>query len=209
MNISSMVIVVGVLLAGIALIVAGYSYTKNMKTVVNLPRLVVESILLEPVVVVFRWLPGAWGVAARYVFYKMLLKNLGKNVTIRDGVKIMFPERVSIEKNTGLNDGCFLDGAGGIQIGEYVRLGPRVEIMTSNHIYSDIEVPIKLQGLELKKVIVDDDVWIGIGALLVPGVHIGRGAVIAGHAVVTKDVAPYAIVAGVPAKVIGHREGKE
>ncbi len=102
-----------------------------------------EYLLLEPVLFIFRWLPGGWGILARYVIYKVLLKHQGKWVTIRDGVKIMYPERVSIGDNSGINDGCFLEGTGGISIGNYVRLAPRVEIMTSNHRFKEVDKPIK------------------------------------------------------------------
>ncbi|MCD4654127.1 acyltransferase [bacterium] len=176
-----------------------------MKVSINLFRFVWEYLFLEPIVFFFRWLPGGWGIVGRYALYKILLKNQGSKVTIRDGVKIMYPERVSIGDNSGINDGCFIEGTGGVSIGCYVRLAPRVEIMTSNHVFEDPDTPIKLQGLDIKCVTIEDDVWVGIGVLITAGVTIGKGAVIAGHAVVTKDVAPYTIVGGIPAKVIGRR----
>lgn len=191
------------------LVYAASRYAAKMKTSINLWRALWEQFILEPIIFVFRWMPGAWGMAARYLLYGLLLKHQGRQVLIRDGVKIMFPERVSIGDASGLNDGCLLDGSGGITIGEYVRVAPRVEIMTSNHVFDDPHTPIKLQGLSYGEVVVEDDVWIGIGSLIIPGVRIGKGAVIAGHAVVTKDVPPYAIVGGVPAKVIGRRGEKE
>lgn len=180
-------------------------YIKKMNTIIGLPRFIWDYLILEPIVFLFRWLPGGYGIALRTILYKVLLKKVGKGVVIRDGVKILFPERVEIGKYTGLNDSCIIDGTGGVKIGSYVRMAPRVEILTSNHIFTDRNVPIKKQGLELKAVVIEDDVWVGIGALLVPGVHIGHGAVIAGHAVVTKNVPPFAIVAGIPAVTIGQR----
>ena len=139
------------------------------------------------------------------LLYNVLLKKIRKYVVIRDGVKVLYSKRISIGDYSGLNDWCLLDGTGGIEIDKYVRLAPKVEIMTSNHIHANPNVPIKLQGLEMKRVVIEDDVWVGIGALIVPGVHVGNGVVIAGHAVVTKNVPPYSIVAGIPAKVIGQR----
>ncbi|HPQ40386.1 MAG TPA: acyltransferase [bacterium] len=199
------------LTAGICLAVAGLllaglqAYIRKLKVSVPLARFMWEYMLLEPVVFVFRWMPGGWGILARYLLYKLLLKHQGRRVTIRDGVKIMYPERVSIGDNSGVNDGCFLEGTGGITIGRFVRLAPRVEIMTSNHVFTDPDTPIKLQGLEMKPVSIEDDVWVGIGVLITAGVTVGEGAVIAGHAVVTRDVPPYAVVAGVPAKIIAWR----
>ena len=183
-----------------------HGYIRKLNVSINLFRFFWEYMLLEPLVFLFRWLPGGWGMLGRYVLYKLLLKKQGKKVTIRDGVKIMYPERVAIGDYSGVNDGCFLEGTGGITIGRYVRLAPRVEIMTSNHIFKDPATPIKLQGLDIAGVCIEDDVWVGIGVLITAGVTIGEGAVIAGHAVVTKDIPRYAIAAGVPAKVIGWRK---
>jgi maltose O-acetyltransferase len=202
------IILVFVVLA-MAVILAFNRYIRTLKVSINIFRFVWEHLLLEPVVFLFRWCPGGYGMVARFVLYKLLLKHQGKNVTIRDGVKIMFPERVSIGNNSGVNDGCFLEGSGGITIGDYVRLAPRVEIMTSNHVFADPDKPIKLQGLEFKGVTIENDVWVGIGVLITAGVTIRKGAVVAGHAVVTKDVPEYAIVAGIPAAVIGWRRNPE
>ncbi len=110
-------------------------YIRKLKVSISLFRFVWEYLMLEPIVFFFRWCPGGYGIVLRYALYKVLLKHQGRNVTIRDGVKIMYPERVSIGDNSGVNDGCFLEGAGGITIGRYVRLAPRVEIMTSNHVF--------------------------------------------------------------------------
>lgn len=206
-------IIIAVVLAVVALgvLLGLQSYIRKLKVSINLFRFIWEYLLLEPLVFLFRWLPGGWGILARYPLYKLLLKKQGRKVTIRDGVKIMYPARVSIGDYSGVNDGCFLEGTGGITIGNYVRLAPRVEIMTSNHVFTDPDTPIKLQGLEIDSVTIGDDVWVGIGVLITAGVTIGNGAVVAGHAVVTRDVPDYAIVAGIPAKVIGWRKesGKE
>lgn len=203
-------IVAGICVAAVLLLLIGlHAYIRKLKVSVPLVRFLWEYMLLEPVVFVFRWMPGGWGILARYMLYKLLLKHQGRRVTIRDGVKIMYPKRVSIDDNSGVNDGCFLEGTGGITIGRYVRLAPRVEIMTSNHVFTDPDVPIKLQGLDVKGVRIEDDVWVGIGVLITAGVTIGRGAVVAGHAVVTRDVPPYAVVAGIPAKVVAWRRPRE
>jgi maltose O-acetyltransferase len=153
-------------------------------------------------------MPGPYGMFCRHIIYAILLKKKGKLVLIREGVKFFYPERISIGDYSGVHEECKLDGSGKINIGKYVRLAPRVEIMTSNHIFKDISIPIKLQGLEFKRVVIEDDVWIGIGVLIVPGVRIGKGSVVAGHSVVTKDVPQYSVVAGVPAKVISSRSGE-
>lgn len=96
-----------------------------------------------------------------------------------------------------------------IRIGNHVMLGPFVEIIGGNHNYSEVgkfmsEVTNK-QPFDDQDIIIEDDVWIGSRAIILKGVHIRRGAIIAAGAVVTNDVPPYAIVGGVPAKVIKFR----
>ncbi|MFC1524196.1 acyltransferase [Thermodesulfobacteriota bacterium] len=206
MNQQGITILTLLILVLVVILFQARRYLRAVNSTITLPRFIMDHLILEPVIFLFRWFPGGWGVIARTLLYKILLKKMGKSVTIRDGVKIMFPDQVSIGNYSGINDSCFLDGTGGITLGEYVRLAPRVEIMTSNHRYDDPNTPIKLQGLDLKPVVIEDDVWIGIGALIVPGVRIGKGSVIGGHAVVTKDVPPYSIAAGVPATIIGSRK---
>lgn len=106
--------------------------------------------------------------------------------------------------------GCFsvLYGHGGLKIGKFVRISSHVVIVTSEHIFDDIEKPICFQGLSCIGVEIADNVWIGAGARILDGVMIGTGAVIGAGSVVTKPVNPYDIVAGVPAKVIGNRKYK-
>ncbi len=101
-----------------------------------------------------------------------------------------------------------------LKIGNFCSIGPEVcFILSADHYLNKISsFPFKvkcigeeLEGVSKGNIVVDDDVWIGYGALIMSGVHIGQGAAIAAGAVVTKDVPPYAIVGGVPAKVIKYR----
>lgn len=129
-------------------------------------------------------------------------KNVGKNLTIGKGVIIKNPRFLSLGDNVGINDYTWINAAGGIQIGNDVNMGPRVIIHSSNHKYSDPNILIRKQGHDNKKVIIEDDVWIGAGVIILPGNTIGKGSVVAAGAVVTKDVDPYTVVAGVPARKI-------
>ena len=90
-------------------------------------------------------------------------------------------------------------------IGDKVRIGLRVNIITNNHVFMDHERPIMEQGSACAPVIIKDDVWIGVNATILPGVTVGKGSVIGAGAVVTKDVKPYTVVGGVPAKKIKNR----
>ena len=81
-------------------------------------------------------------------------------------------------------------------------MGPDVVILTHTHKIADITIPMGLQGSEVKPVTIGNDVWIGMRSIIMPGVTIGNGVVIGAGAVVTKDVPDYAVVGGVPAKII-------
>ena len=90
-------------------------------------------------------------------------------------------------------------------IGDFVRMGPHVNLMASNRIYEKRDIPILMQGIIEKGITIGNDVWIGAGASILDGVNVGEGVVVAAGAVVTKDVPAYSIVGGVPARIIGER----
>ncbi len=100
-------------------------------------------------------------------------------------------------------------GQGGVTIGNRVYTSPMTQIIAVNHVFNDPDRPFIDQGITAEGIIVEDDVWLGSGAVITDGVTIGKGAVVAAGAVVTKDVAPYTVVAGVPARVIKVIDGSE
>jgi acetyltransferase-like isoleucine patch superfamily enzyme len=110
-----------------------------------------------------------------------------------------------IGSGTWIGQQCFLHSAGGLTIGEEVGVGIGVKIITSRHADEGIEKPIIRSRLEFGPVVIEDHVDLGIGAIILPGVRIGRGAQIGAGSVVTKDVPPYAVAAGVPARVLRSR----
>ena len=85
-------------------------------------------------------------------------------------------------------------------------ISPRVSIYAENHIYAHPEILLKDQGVKVETVIIEDDCWIAANSIILAGVTIGKGSVIAAGSVVTKSIPPYSIAAGVPAKVIGSRK---
>jgi maltose O-acetyltransferase len=158
-----------------------------------------------------------WGVGftpshfVRRFFYRLSGMHIGSGSTIHMMARIYDPRGITIGNDTLIGERASLDGRqqlkhseGGLVIGDHVDLASDVMIWTSQHdVHSDnYMLPIE------KKVIIDDYVFIGPRAIILPGVHIGKGAVVAAAAVVTKDVEPMTIVAGVPAKPIGKREAK-
>ena len=111
-------------------------------------------------------------------------------------VQIDFPKQITFGRNVFINHSFTAMSIGGIEIGDNVQIGPHVTIVTDNHDLKNRYV------LKCRKVVIGNNVWIGAGVSIMPGVYIGENAVIAGGAVVTKDVPPDSIGGGNPAKVI-------
>jgi maltose O-acetyltransferase len=133
---------------------------------------------------------------------KMMLDSCGSNINIYE--KARFSIKTSIGDNSDIGRNAYLQGK--ISIGKNVLMGPDVMIYTRNHKFTDIDVPIKLQGsTDEKEVIIEDNVWIGARCIILPGVHIYSGSIIAAGSVVTKDVKTNTIVGGNPAKLLKNR----
>lgn len=109
---------------------------------------------------------------------------------------------IHIGRDSLISELNVLRGQGGITIGDRVYTGPLVQILAVNHVYSDPTRPIIEQGITAVGIVVEDDCWIGAGAIITDGVRVGRGAVVAAGAVVTQDVPAHTLVGGVPARVL-------
>jgi acetyltransferase-like isoleucine patch superfamily enzyme len=107
-----------------------------------------------------------------------------------------------IGENSLIGEYNVIRGQGGVHIGNRVYTSPMVQLIAVNHIFEDATRPFVEQGITAQGITVEDDVWIGSGALVTDGVTIGQGAVIAAGSVVTRDVPPHTLVAGAPARTI-------
>lgn len=114
-------------------------------------------------------------------------------------------ESLTIGDNVGINHHCFIGVRGEVVIGNNVIFGPRVTILSENHNFDNLDIPIKNQGETRFKTVIEDNVWVGANAVIMPGVTIASGCIIASGAVVTKDTKKNTIVGGVPAKLIKER----
>lgn len=125
--------------------------------------------------------------------------EIGKHCVIRQKLEIT-QGRLMIGDHVAINSGCRFSCGGGVQIGDYSQIGPRVSFETSYHTLEP--KPLGHRPLLTKPIVVEEYVWIGANAVILGGVTIGKGAVVAAGAVVTQDVPPFALVGGVPAKVL-------
>ena len=138
----------------------------------------------------------------RYILAKKILNHCGNNVNVER--RATFSTRIEIGNNSGI--GINSQILGKTIIGNNVMMGPDCIIYTWNHEFINKNKLINKQGRELERpVIIEDDVWIGGRVIILPGINVGTGAVIGAVAIVTKDVPPYAVVGGNPAKILKYR----
>jgi len=153
--------------------------------------------------------------------------KIGKNVVFEKGALVFHPENIEIGddvyvghyavikgyyKNkmeigsgTWIGQMAFLHSAGGLLIGKNVGIGPHVNILTSSHKSSDAHTPVLHNEIEFKPVAIEDGCDIGTGAVILPGVKIGRNSIIGAGSIVTKNIPSGSIAVGNPAKVIKKR----
>lgn len=113
-------------------------------------------------------------------------------------------KNITIGKHCHINENVFIQGA---TIGNFVMIAPNVAILNGTHKFDRVDVPMIMQGEEKElNPIIEDDVWIGRNAIIMPKIRIGQGSIIGAGAVVTKDVEPFSIMGGVPAKLIKKRK---
>jgi acetyltransferase-like isoleucine patch superfamily enzyme len=137
----------------------------------------------------------------KWVYRRVLGMSIGDSSVIYGGCEIRGGSKIKIGKNTSVGHRCILDGRAGLTIGDSVNISTGVWVWTMQH---DMNDPwFKSEG---NPVHIEDYAWVSGRAIILPGLTIGKGAVIASGAVVTKSVLPYSVMAGVPAKKIGERE---
>lgn len=153
------------------------------------------------------------------------IKKAGKNFRTADHVKIHQPHLVSVGDNVALNYGVYVEPCdqevtigsdthfapycvlyGPLSVGNNCAVAAHVVLASVAHSYADPDTPMIQQPTNQKKITLEDNVWIGANAVITPGITIGTGSIIGAGAVVTKDVEPYSVMGGVPAKLIKKRK---
>ena len=175
------------------------------------------------------WIPGGPGTLIRRTFYRPLFHRAGKGLRTGVGVVVQGFHHIVVGSGVGLNRYASLYAARGritlgdavflgdfssinandadITIGSRVAIGPMVLIQGANHAFERADIPIVEQGHIPSFVIIEDNVWIGARAVILPGVRVCSGAVVGAGSVVTRDVPSGAVVAGNPARVLRYRDG--
>lgn len=151
-------------------------------------------------------LPLRLGIWARSRFMRYFFQHLGTHTTLQSGLRLTNPEKISIGSHCNFAQGVFITGGGGVTIGDWVGFGPDVKVWSVNHHFDDPDRPWLLQGWDLKPVVIEDDVWLGANVFVMPGVTIGRGAIVSACALINKSIPPFALVAGNPGRVVGWRK---
>lgn len=148
-----------------------------------------------------------------YVMVNMVVgqkkANIGKNSKIHPTAIFRQGERIEIGDNCLINHNNVLQAGkeyARIRIGNFVHTGANVMMFAFNHCIDDTDVPSICQDYYDADIVIEDDVWIGAGSVIVAGVTIGKGSIIGSNSVVTRDIPPYSIVAGVPARVLKSRK---
>ncbi len=177
-----------------------------------------------------RNIPGKIGFFLRSTYYNLRIKSSFRKNRFETGLRIEYPKNVELGSNSYFGINCKIyasefgrvkigfkasinsnvminaRGKGTISIGNNVLIGPNVVLRSSNHCFYTTKVPVIDQGMTEGEIIINDDVWIGSNAVILPNCEIGKGVIIAAGAVVTSDVESYTVVGGVPATLIKKRD---
>lgn len=162
------------------------------------------AVFLDFELMILRWVGHIPLHNVRLFVYKLAGVKIGKNSKIHMWCNFFKPSGVKIGEDTIIGDHVFLDGRAPLKIGSHVDIASQVLIYNSEH---DVESE-DFRAIE-KPVTIEDYVFIGPRAIILPGATVGKGAVIGAGAVVTRNVSPFKIVGGVPAKEIGERKRKD
>jgi acetyltransferase-like isoleucine patch superfamily enzyme len=160
-------------------------------------------------------------------FEQSQFRSIGADCVFEPGVLVFHPENITLGENvyvghyailkgyyknelrigdgTWIGQQCFFHAAGGLTIGNNVGIGPGVKIITSVHEEAGRSIAVLHSPVTFAAVVIEDDVDLGVNSVILPGVTVGKGAIVGAGAVVNKDVPPYTIVAGVPAKILRER----
>ncbi len=142
-----------------------------------------------------------------HLHWRELLAKLKsrKSIIIAKSYINAYGSRIEIGDGSEIYEGCRIYAHADVSIGKNVMMSRECAIVTGQHLYNDLDKPIKLQKTVYEKVVIEDDVWLGYRVIVLPGARIGKGSVIGAGAVVSGEIPPMSVAVGVPAKVIKRR----
>jgi acetyltransferase-like isoleucine patch superfamily enzyme len=151
-----------------------------------------------------KYFPSPPGDVLRWMVLKLFMGEI-HSTHIKDGATFWFPHGVKIGRRVSINEWVFVDGYGGVEIGDDCRIAHGCSIVSEDHVFADRDKPIRQQGKVGAKITLGKDSWLGAGVRVTKGVTIGDGCVVGAGSVVTRDLPPYSVAVGVPARVVGTR----
>lgn len=154
-------------------------------------------------------IPGAIGFFLRNFVISILAKKKQGMIWLQPEINLVHVNKMKLGTNIGINSGSYLNAIGGLEMGDHVLIGSNVTISSGEHPIKGRSPSIYSRPAIPKKIVIEDDVWIAAGAVILPGVTLAKGTVVGANSVVTKDTEAYAIVVGAPARKVKSREGNE
>ena len=146
----------------------------------------------------------------RASYWRIFCESVGANTRIMSRVSIMSPNKVNIGQEVFINKDTTISATSGkITIGDYCMIANNCNLIATNHGYLDNIKPMFIQDVYGGPITLEEDVWLGANVVVCPNVKIGRGAIIGANSVVTKDIEPFSIAGGIPAKHIKYRFDEE
>jgi len=131
-------------------------------------------------------------------------RSVSENITVESGVFLGDARDIEIGRNVQINEDCWIRN---VSIGEDVMLAPRVMVLNYGHNAESVDVPMNSQGVRVyPRTVIENDVWVGAAAIVMPGVKVCTGSIVAAGSIVTKDTEPYSVVGGNPARLIKYRK---
>ncbi len=150
--------------------------------------------------------PTTLGIVVRAALCRVFFKSCAGFCWIQPTVTFVHTERLSVGSAFGVNSGSYINAIGGIDIGNHVLLGSNVTISSGMHPIDGRDSAVFARATIPKRITIEDDVWIGAGAVIMPGVRLATGSVVGANAVVTKDTQEYSVNVGIPARCVRFRK---
>ena len=165
---------------------------------------IVASVVYR-LILAIKYVPFASVARLRGWLYSHLVRSKGWGCTFGEAVTIVNPPTLSLGNRVSIHPYCYFLGSGAVTIGDNVAIATGCVFVSETHNMTRVDIPIKEQGLTAQPITIGNDVWFGARVVVLGGVTIGDGAVIGAGAVVNKDLPPFSVSGGVPAKVLRFR----